>query len=115
MKRQGRGSWPTVFRAARFISAVDYINANRVRTLAMQRWAELFGEVDVIVAPTSSAQLTATNLTGHPAVIVPNGFREDGTPVSITFIGKLFGEAELLAVAHAYQQATGYHLRHPEV
>jgi Asp-tRNA(Asn)/Glu-tRNA(Gln) amidotransferase A subunit family amidase len=59
-------------------------------------------------------QLTATNLTGHPACILPNGFR-DGTPinVSITFLGSLFGEANLLRVAHAYQQATGFHLRHP--
>ncbi|MDP9349134.1 MAG: amidase, partial [Gemmatimonadota bacterium] len=102
MKRQGRNTWPTVFRMARFISAVDYINANRARTIAMQRWANLFRGVDVIVAPTSSPQLTATNLTGHPAVILPNGFREDGTPVSITFLGDLFGEGKLLAVAHAY-------------
>ncbi len=115
MKRQGRNTWPTVFRMARFISAVDYINANRARTIAMQRWANLFRGVDVIVAPTSSPQLTATNLTGHPAVILPNGFREDGTPVSITFLGDLFGEGKLLAVAHAYQQATDFHLRHPKL
>jgi Asp-tRNA(Asn)/Glu-tRNA(Gln) amidotransferase A subunit family amidase len=115
MKRQGKNTWPTVFRAARFIPAIDYINANRVRTLAMQRWAELFRGVDVIVAPTSGPQLTATNLTGHPAVILPNGFREDGTPVSITFLGDLFGEGKLLAVAHAYQQATDFHLRRPKL
>jgi Asp-tRNA(Asn)/Glu-tRNA(Gln) amidotransferase A subunit family amidase len=114
MKRQGRNTWPTVFRTARFISAVDYINANRARTIAMQRWANLFGGVDVIVTPTSGPQLTATNLTGHPAVILPNGFREDGTPVSITFLGDLFGEGKLLAVAHAYQQATDFHLRRPK-
>ena len=115
MKRQGKSTWPTTFRAARFIPAIDYINANRVRTLAMQRWAELFRGVDVIVAPTFSGQLTATNLTGHPAVILPNGFREDGTPVSITFLGGLYGEDRLLAVAHAYQAATDFHLRHPEL
>ena len=115
MKRQGKSTWPTVFRAARFIPAIDYINANRVRTLAMQRWAELFRTVDVIVAPTNSGQLTATNLTGHPAVILPNGFRADGTPVSITFLGDLFGEAKLLAVAHAYQQATDFHQKHPKL
>ena len=110
---QGKNTWETVFRAARFIPAVDYINANRVRTMAMQRWADLFRDVDVIVAPTSSTQLVATNFTGHPAVILPNGFRPDGTPVSITFLGKLFGEAELLALAHAYQSATDWHLRRP--
>ena len=72
--------------------------------------------VDVIVAPTNGAQLTATNLTGHPAVILPSGFREtDGTPVSITFLGRLFGEEAMLRVAHAYQQATTHHLKHPEL
>lgn len=114
MVRQGRNTWPTVFRAARFIPAIDYINANRVRTLAIRRWAELFRELDVIVTPTFAPnQLLATNLTGHPAVILPNGFREDGTPVSITFLGDLFGEAKLLALAHAYQQATDFHRRRP--
>ncbi|CAN5742200.1 amidase [soil metagenome] len=114
MVRQGRNTWPTVFRAARFIPAVDSINAHRVRTMAMQRWAELFRNLDVIVTPTFAPnQLLATNLTGHPAAILPNGFREDGTPVSITFLGDLFGESKMLAVAHAYQAATDFHRRHP--
>ena len=70
--------------------------------------------VDVIVTPTGgSSQLLATNLTGHPAVILPNGFRDDGTPVSITFLGGLFDEAKPLAVAHAYQGATDWHRRQP--
>src|SRR5690606_11704436 len=95
---------------------VDYINANRVRTLAMQKWNELYDRVDVIVTPTSgSSQLVATNLTGHPAVILPNGFREDGTPVSITFLGGLYRDDRVLATANAYQQATDFHLRHPEL
>jgi Asp-tRNA(Asn)/Glu-tRNA(Gln) amidotransferase A subunit family amidase len=75
-------------------------------------------KVDVIVTPTSAAnlsQLVATNLTGHPAVILRNGFRPNGTPVSLTFLGGLFREAELLAVAYAYQQATGFHLIKPAV
>ena len=113
--QQGPGAWPNTFRKAHLIPAVDYINANRVRAVAIARWAELFRSVDVIVTPTGAAnQLTATNLTGHPACILPNGFR-DGTPinVSITFLGSLFGEANLLRVAHAYQQATGFHVRHP--
>ena len=116
--QQDKGAWANTFRTARFIPAVDYVNANRVRTLAIQRWDDLMKTVDVIVTPTSAsglAQLVATNLTGHPAVILPNGFREDGTPVSLTFIGGLFEEAKLLAVAHAYQQATAFHLRHPVV
>ena len=84
----------------------------------MTAWDDLMKTVDVIVTPTNAAnlsQLVATNLTGHPAVILPNGFRADGTPVSITFLGGLFEEAKLLAVANAYQHATGFHLVHPAV
>ncbi|HUF28682.1 MAG TPA: amidase [Gemmatimonadaceae bacterium] len=113
MAQQGANAWPNSFRTARFIPAVEYINANRARTLAMEQWARLFETVDVIIAPTSGPQLTATNLTGHPAVILPNGFRENGTPVSITFLAGLYDEARLLVVASAYQRATEFHLRHP--
>jgi Asp-tRNA(Asn)/Glu-tRNA(Gln) amidotransferase A subunit family amidase len=114
LTEQGPGAWPNSFRVARFIPAVDYINANRVRSQAIAQWAALMRTVDVIVTPTNGGnQLTATNLTGHPAVIVPNGFRDDGTPVSITFLGGLFDEAKPLAVAHAYQQATDFHRRTP--
>ena len=113
---QGKNDWPNTFRSSRLIPAVEYINANRARTLGMEAMRDLFQKVDVVVVPTFSNQLLITNLTGHPAVIVPNGFRaSDGTPVSLTFIGNLFSEAKLLAVAHAYQQATGFHRKHPQV
>ncbi|MGA1417321.1 MAG: amidase [Gemmatimonadaceae bacterium] len=116
MAQQGAGSWPNTFRTARLIPAVDYLNANRVRTQAIEAWDRLMQSVDVIVTPTNAgAQLTATNLTGHPAVILPHGFREDGTPVSLTFLGHLFGEEAMLRVAHAYQRATGHHTRHPKL
>jgi Asp-tRNA(Asn)/Glu-tRNA(Gln) amidotransferase A subunit family amidase len=114
--QQGKSDWPNSFRTSRFIPAADYVNANRVRSIAIQKWDELMLTVDVIVTPTSAAnlsQLVATNLTGHPAVIVPNGFRDDGTPVSLTFLGGLFEEAKALTVARAYQEATGFHLKHP--
>jgi Asp-tRNA(Asn)/Glu-tRNA(Gln) amidotransferase A subunit family amidase len=114
--------WANTFRAARFIPAVDYVNANRARTLAMQKWHALFETVDVIVTPTNvGSQLTATNLTGHPAVIVPSGFRDTSdtdktqVPVSLTFLGGLYQEARLLAVAKAWQDATEFHLKHPVV
>jgi Asp-tRNA(Asn)/Glu-tRNA(Gln) amidotransferase A subunit family amidase len=114
--------WANTFRTARFIPAVDYVNANRARTLAMQKWHALFETVDVIVTPTNvGSQLTATNLTGHPAVILPSGFRDtsdtDATqvPVSLTFLGGLYQEAKLLAVAKAWQDATDFHLKHPVV
>lgn len=116
--QQTRGDWANTFRTARFIPAVDYINANRLRTKAISAWDDMMKNFDVIVSPTSAAnlsQLVATNLTGHPAVILPNGFRADGTPVSLTFLGGLFEEAKLLAVASAYQRATGFHLVHPTV
>jgi Asp-tRNA(Asn)/Glu-tRNA(Gln) amidotransferase A subunit family amidase len=112
--QQGKFDWANTFRTIRFVPAVDYVNASRARSLAIARWADLMKKVDVIVTPTNAAnQLTATNLTGHPAVILPNGYRDDGTPVSLTFLGGLFEEAKLLAVANAYQRATGFHLVHP--
>jgi Asp-tRNA(Asn)/Glu-tRNA(Gln) amidotransferase A subunit family amidase len=124
--------WPNGFRSARFIPAVEYIQAARARRMAMDAVAKVFDEFDVIVAPTQSQQLVITNLTGNPAVILPNGLRgsdapkpptEDptdfrnaggpGTMASLTFLGKLYGEAQLLAFARAYQDATGFHLQHP--
>jgi Asp-tRNA(Asn)/Glu-tRNA(Gln) amidotransferase A subunit family amidase len=116
--QQGKFDWPNTFRTSRFIPAVDYVNANRLRSIAIQKWDDLMRTVDVIVTPTGAAnlsQLVATNLTGHPALILPNGFRDDGTPVSLTFLGGLFEEPKVLAVARAYQEATGFHLKHPVV
>ena len=108
-----QATWGNTFRNARFVSAVDYINANRARSLAIDAWDKLMRNVDVLVSPTNGGHLTATNLTGHPAVIMPNGFFENGTPTSVTFLGPLFGEGKLLALANAYQQATGFHRKHP--
>lgn len=113
---QGKNDWPNTFRAARFIPAVEYVNGNRARMMGMQQMADIFKKIDVIVAPTFSTQLLITNLTGHPAVILPSGFRDkDGTPVSLTFLGGLFGEAPLLAVARAWEQATDFHNQHPKL
>jgi Asp-tRNA(Asn)/Glu-tRNA(Gln) amidotransferase A subunit family amidase len=112
--RQIKNAWPNVFRSSRFIPAVEYIQANRLRTEAIDQMATLMSEIDVYIAPTFEGDnLLLTNLTGHPCVVLPNGFDEDGSPVSITFIGRLFGEATLLAVARAYQQATDFHKEHP--
>ncbi len=114
--RQIENAWPNVLRQARMIPAVEYIQANRVRTLVMRRMAEILEKIDVYVAPSFGGDnLLLTNLTGHPAVVLPNGFREDGTPTSITFMGRLFGEAKLLAVAKAYQDATPFHHRRPPI
>ncbi|HVG27305.1 MAG TPA: amidase [Acidobacteriaceae bacterium] len=126
--------WPNQFRIARFIPAVEYIQAQRARTLAMAQMHELFSRFDVIVTPSGGPQLTATNLCGQPAVIVPNGLRgpdappapstEDGasanvggpgTPVSITFLAPLYEEGKACALAHAYQEQTGFHKLHPRL
>jgi len=126
--------WPNTFRSARFIPAVEYIQAARARRMAMCEVAKVFQGFDVIVAPTQSEQLVITNLTGHPSVILPNGLRGNdapkpptddpgdfrnaggpGTMASLTFLGSLYGEAKLLAFARAYQEATGFHLQHPKL
>src|SRR5260370_29682407 len=81
LTEQSSEDWPNLFRVSRFYPAVDYIQANRARTLLMRGMAELFSKVDVIVVPSSSAaQLTITNLTGHPAVIIPNAIRGQDAP-----------------------------------
>ena len=115
--RQEANAWPNVLRQGQLIPAVEYIRANRIRTLLLQDMERLMAGVDVYVAPSFGGDnLLLTNLTGHPAVVLPNGFRADGgTPTSITFTGKLDGESQLLAVAHAYQQASGHHLRRPSL
>ncbi|HEX4560678.1 MAG TPA: amidase [Gemmatimonadales bacterium] len=131
LTEQGPGDWPNVFRAARFMPAVEYIQANRARMVGIQAMAKIFDQYDVVVTPTFGLQLVITNLTGHPALIVPNGFRGSdapvfsqefggnyggpGTPVSLTFLGKLYGEASLLALGRAYQEATGFHTKHPSL
>ena len=114
--RQDAHAWPNTFRQARTIPAVEYIQANRLRRVAMREMARILTGLDGYLSPTyGGSNLLLTNLTGHPAVVLPNGFRSDGTPTSITFMGTLFGDAKALALAKAYQDATGFHLRHPEV
>lgn len=112
--RQIRRAWPNVFRAARLIPAVEYLQANRLRTLLAQDMHAAFEDVVAVVHPTYGGDLLGiANLTGHPAVIAPCGFRDDDTPFGITFTGRLFDEARLLALAGAWQRSTEYHRRHP--
>lgn len=140
-------NWPNSWRAARFYPAVEYIQAMRAREMVIREFAKLYAQVDIIVAPTSgpSNQVSVTNQTGHPAIIVPNGvrgkdapippvggggvftgtsagvgaaaaFNQGGgpdTPLSLTFLGGLFKDAETLAFARAYEQATEFHKLHP--
>lgn len=115
LERQVADAWPNVLRQGQLIPAVEYIRANRIRTLVMAEMEKLLTGLDAYVVPSFGGDnLLLTNLTGHPAVVVPNGFRsKEGTPTSFTFIGKPYGEAEILALAIAYQQATDFHLRRP--
>jgi Asp-tRNA(Asn)/Glu-tRNA(Gln) amidotransferase A subunit family amidase len=116
MARQTRDAWPNVLRQASLIPAVDYIRANRLRTLLIRDLEATFAGVKALVHPSfASGLLAATNLAGHPTLVAPCGFGADGTPYSISFTGRLFGEAELLALAAAWQRSTDYHTRHPKL
>ena len=114
---QRRYSWPNLFRTARYIPAVEYIQANRIRHDLIEDYNRRLKDFDVVVVPSFQGgdQLLATNLTGHPVVVVPNGFKNSGSPTSISFLGNLFDEGTILAVAAAYQEATGFNKKRPEL
>jgi Asp-tRNA(Asn)/Glu-tRNA(Gln) amidotransferase A subunit family amidase len=112
---QTKNSWPNFFRAARLLPAVDYVNANRLRAKMSEEVNQIMQKYDVIVTSNFGVnQLQITNLTGHPVVVMPNGF-VDGRPTSITFLGNLFDEATILGLAKAYQDATDFDEKHPEM
>ncbi len=111
--RQVKQAWPNYFRMARFVPAVEYIKANRLRSQLIEDTHKALKDIDVLVAPIwVGSTLTLTNLTGHPCVVVPNGLSKEQNS-SITFVGQLFGEAEMLLVAKAYQEASKIHLQRP--
>jgi Asp-tRNA(Asn)/Glu-tRNA(Gln) amidotransferase A subunit family amidase len=115
MTRQGKNDWPNQFRSARFIPAVEYINAYRHRYLLMQKVNAVINQYDVCICPTYGGnQVAITNLTGHPALCFPTGYNKNNLPTNITLIGKLYSEATLLAAAKAYQDATEFNKQHPE-
>ena len=114
MVRQIKNAWPNVFREARFIPAVEYINANRARSLLNQEMANLMEKVDVYLIPSYYGDnLLRTNLTGHPCIVVPNGFNDKGSPTSISFIGNLYHDGNVLALAKAFQEASNWHKKYP--
>ncbi|MCL4548981.1 MAG: amidase [Bacteroidetes bacterium] len=116
LARQFKGAWPNLFRAARFIPAVEYVNANRIRYMLIQEMYKLFDKIDVYVAPSFKGNnLLLTNLTGNPCVVVPTGFTDKGTLSSITFMGKLFDEGTVIGVAKTFQDATDFHKKHPKL
>lgn len=135
LTEQSPDDWPNLFRAARFYPAVEYIQANRARTLVIEQMRALFEKVDIVITSSYNGdQLTATNLSGHPALIVPNGLRGNdaphaasfddgnsddiggpGTPVSITFLAAHYNDAVLAEFGRVYQEAAGFGKLHPPI
>jgi Asp-tRNA(Asn)/Glu-tRNA(Gln) amidotransferase A subunit family amidase len=114
IERQDKGFWPNSFRAARYIPAVEYINANRYRAILCQEVQKFMRKYDVVIVPTyAGSQLSITNLTGNPAVCMPMGFTPAGAPVSITLLGNLYDEASIVEAAKAYQDHTEWNKKHP--
>jgi Asp-tRNA(Asn)/Glu-tRNA(Gln) amidotransferase A subunit family amidase len=113
LRGQAPGDWPNTFRAARLIPAVEYIRAQRARTLLMRKMEDLMSRWDVLVGRTGPS-LTVTNLSGHPQVVVPCGFVK-GMPQGLLFTGRLYEEGTLLRVALAYEQATNWRTQHPKL
>ncbi|MCX6169851.1 MAG: amidase [Ignavibacteriales bacterium] len=116
LARQFKGAWPNIFRASRFIPAVEYINANRIRYMLIQEMQKMMKKVDLYIAPSwEGNNLLLTNLTGNPCVVVPTGFTDKGILTSITFMGRLFDEGKIIAFAKMFQDATDFHKKHPKM
>ena len=116
MVRQIQNAWPNVFRSSRLIPAVEYIQANRIRTQLMRAYDKALATCDVLVHPPyAGGILGATNLTGHPTFCAPFGKRRDGAPNSVCFTGQLADESRLLALVIAWQQRSKHHQRHPKL
>ena len=112
--RQIKNSWPNEFREARFIPAVEYINANRIRYALIQEVNAALKDYDAILTPTfGGTQVLMTNLTGHPCVVIPNGLDKNNRPTSFSIIGNLFEEEKILRLAMKYQEETNFEDVHP--
>lgn len=113
---QTPASRPNAFRVARAIPAVEYLQAQRVRTKLMEDMARLMSGIDVYIdSVMDSDSANINHLTGQPAITVPNGLTENGTPTNLVLVGRPYGEAELFATAKAYQDSTEWHLKHPRL
>jgi Asp-tRNA(Asn)/Glu-tRNA(Gln) amidotransferase A subunit family amidase len=99
-------------RACQLVTAVDYLQANRRRAVIMQDVARAMRGVDAVMFTSLTLDSRTSpnpvmSLTGHPSVAVPNGFTAAGTPTGVMFSGHLYREADLMALAKAYQDHTG--------
>lgn len=116
IERQDKNFWPNIFRTARYIPAVEYINANRYRSNLNKALQEFMKNYDVVIVPTYGGnQLAITNLTGNPSICFPIGFTRTGNPHSITLLGNLYDDASILQLAKAYQDKTEHNKKHPQL
>ncbi len=106
--------WPNQMRTARTIPAVEYLTAQRLRSDVIAGTHRALDAVDVWLAPTfGNAALTLSNLTGHPCMVMPLAARDDGRPLSITVLGRMWGEAAITTVAEHWQAHSEWHRRRP--
>lgn len=114
MSEQDKGSRANSLRQARFISAVEYLQANRFRKVLIEKFNQIISGFDLLIAPANGRNISlATNLTGHPAIAIPNGFDKKGRPTSLLFIGNLYDEGPLLEAAYLFQRNTEWGEKHP--
>jgi Asp-tRNA(Asn)/Glu-tRNA(Gln) amidotransferase A subunit family amidase len=109
----GLNRWPGAFHQGELTPAVEYLRANRLRTLLIREMEEIFTQVDAYIG---GDDLVITNLTGHPTVVLPSRIEREGerdVPQSVTFTGRFFGEESLLALAHAFEKQSDVRLRRP--
>jgi len=130
LKVQVKDAWPNLFRQARFLSAVDFVQADRLRRKVANEMARVFNEVDIMIVPSlRDEQLTITNFTGHPSLTMRAGFVEVSearsdwapdpanplpkfnpprrVPHGITILGRLFDDGLLGQVGVALERAFG--------
>ncbi len=114
LSEQTKDSRANSLRQSRFISAVEYLQANRHRAVLIEKFNAMIKGYDLIISPTNGEDVSlATNLTGHPAITLPNGFDKKGRPTSFTLIGNLYDEGPMLEAAYIFQQATDFEEKHP--
>ena len=107
-----RSSWPGMFKSARFIPAVEYIRAQRARTILMKQMDQFMSQFDVLLSAGSDATLSTTNLTGQPAMTVKCGMLNNA-PRVFMLTGQLYDEGTMARVALAFEQATEWKDKHP--
>ena len=107
--------WPPEFLAARYMPAVEYINAHRARAVMAAKFEQEFGDFDLLVTDHFWDDVfTICNGTGHPQIISPWGVSAKNEPKSVSVIGRLYDEARIAGVANMIQQTRDFHLKRPD-